>query len=149
MVRSLVTYGTQLWSPVGKADIVRLESIQRQASLYMVQNTDLDYISRLNQCNLLPLSYLREIYDLITFHNMMYDKLSIDISRYFMFDNDLRRGRSADKNFGIIKQNIEHSRVNPFTRTEYLVNGTHFLMISKVYKLQLVRTPSPYCLTML
>ena len=93
-----------------RKDITRLESIQRLATLYMLNYTDCTYIERLNQTNLLPLSYLREIYDLVLFYNMLHDRLNIDKNRYFNFSNELRLGRSAGKDSGIII---------PFYKTEH------------------------------
>jgi hypothetical protein len=102
LVRSVVMYASQVWSPYLKRDLAMLESIQRQATMYMVKYTDIDYIGRLDATNLLPLAYIREINDILLFYSMMYDRTSINLGRYFTFNDDVRRGRSKVNNYNIV-----------------------------------------------
>jgi hypothetical protein len=114
LVRSVISYCTQLWCPCSKRDIIRLESVQRQATAYLLNNTDLSYVNRLEQCSLLPLSYMREVYDLILFYNMYHDRLAVDFGRYFTVDHTLRRGRSAHSTTGVIARRFRTERCRSF-----------------------------------
>ena len=72
-VRSILEYNTPLWSPVTRDNIMVIESIQRKATNYITNNPKrpapnrLEYKERLIECKLLPLTYRREIYDLVFF----------------------------------------------------------------------------------
>ena len=46
-----------------KKNLELLESVQRHASKYIIGDYDSDYKTRLVKCNLLPLSYRRELID--------------------------------------------------------------------------------------
>ena len=73
MVRSILEYGSPIWSPTYKYLITALESIQRRATNYILNNPKrpsplhIDYKQRLQQLKLLPLTFRREILDLKTF----------------------------------------------------------------------------------
>ena len=73
IVRSLLEYNTVLWNPVTKNNIIALERIQRKATNFITCNPkrpspfQIEYKQRLIACNLLPLTYRREIYDLMFF----------------------------------------------------------------------------------
>jgi hypothetical protein len=95
LVRSCVSYATQVWCPTNKRDIISLESIQRQATKYFLGYNNDTYVLRLNKTNLLPLTYIREMHDLILFYNMVHGRLSINLDRYFLTNKNNRRGRSV------------------------------------------------------
>ena len=60
MVRSILEYSTPLWKPCTQKNITRLESIQKKATNYILNNAPresplhLNYKQRLIACNLLP-----------------------------------------------------------------------------------------------
>jgi hypothetical protein len=104
LVRSVLQYCSQLWSPYLRKDTVRIESVQRQATRFMVNYIDLTYKDRLLQCNLLPLTYVREIHDLILFYDLTNRRLNVNIDRYFLSNIEQRRGRSANVDVGVKKR---------------------------------------------
>ena len=64
LIRSTLDYGSQVWSPWIIHQIKSLESLQRSFTKYILGYPDLDYVQRLIELNLLPLSFRREIMDM-------------------------------------------------------------------------------------
>ena len=58
LVRSQLTYGSQLWHPHLIKDIVNLEQVQRCATCFILNEFNSSYKSRLLNLNLFPLMYL-------------------------------------------------------------------------------------------
>ena len=52
LVRPLVEYCTQLWNPYNKNLILKLESLQRNATKYIVNDYNMTYTERLEKCHL-------------------------------------------------------------------------------------------------
>ena len=61
LVRSQLTYCSQLWRPNMIKDIKRLETIQRCATKFIMSNTSTSYRDRLQSLYILPLMYWLEI----------------------------------------------------------------------------------------
>ena len=83
---NLVLYNTlvrnkPLWSPQNVNTVVRMESIQRAATRSILNYGDLDYRHRCEKLNILPLSYRREIADLVLFYKF------INVYKWFPKDN--------------------------------------------------------------
>ena len=66
LVRSHLTYCSQLWRPRLIKDIEALERIQRRATKYITGNNQIDYKSRLLSLHLMPLMRWLELQD-VTF----------------------------------------------------------------------------------
>jgi hypothetical protein len=80
MVRPIVEYSSIIWSNNNnKKCLNMLESIQRRASKYILQDYSSDYKLRLMSCQLLPLSYRREYMDSVFFYNCLNDLVDINI----------------------------------------------------------------------
>ena len=71
LVKSHLSYGSQVWSPETATLKKRIEGVQRRASLWILRlkRGDLTYVDRLKKLDLLPLFYDREIKDLIFITN--------------------------------------------------------------------------------
>ena len=67
LVRSQVTYCSQVWRPYHVQDTKALERLQRRATKYVLNNYQLDYKSRLISLNLLPLTLWMELQDILLF----------------------------------------------------------------------------------
>ena len=65
LVRSHLTYCSQLWRPRLIKDIINLERIQRRATRYLLSNNQIDYKSRLTSLHLLPLMHWLELQDVM------------------------------------------------------------------------------------
>ena len=67
LVRSQLTYCSQLWNPYLIKDTVILEKIQRQATKFILSDYVSDYKTRLLKLDLLPLMYILDFYDILFF----------------------------------------------------------------------------------
>ena len=67
LVRSKLTYCSQLWRPQYIQDIVLLENIQCRATKYILNDYASSYRSRLIHLSLLPLMYIYELNDIMFF----------------------------------------------------------------------------------
>ena len=65
LVRSKLTYCSQLWRPRLLKDIIMLETVQKRSTKFILQDYTSDYKSRLIQLNLLPLMYWYDLQDLL------------------------------------------------------------------------------------
>ena len=71
LVRSQLSYGSQLWRPMLLKDILSLEKIQRRATKFILPQTTspMTYKERLVYLNILPLMYHLELADVMFFVN--------------------------------------------------------------------------------
>ena len=67
LVRSQLSYGSQIWRPHLVKDIIMLERIQRRATKYILNDYKSDYKHRLLSLRLLPLVMQLELYDIMFF----------------------------------------------------------------------------------
>ena len=65
LVRSKLSYCSQLWRPHLLADISTIERVQRRASKFILHDYSSNYKDRLIKLNLLPLSYWLELQDIL------------------------------------------------------------------------------------
>ena len=67
LIRSQLTYCSQIWRPHLLKDIVALEKIQRRATKYVLNDYTSDYRSRLIALHILPLMMQLEVFDVMFF----------------------------------------------------------------------------------
>lgn len=65
LVRSHLSYGSQLWRPHLVKDIKNLERVQRRATRFILQDNSTDYKSRLISLSLLPVNMWIELQDVL------------------------------------------------------------------------------------
>ena len=65
MVRSKLSYCSQLWHPNLKKDILALECVQHRATKYILEDYTSSYKDRLVSLSLLPLMYWLELNDVM------------------------------------------------------------------------------------
>ena len=65
LVRSQLTYCTQLWRPHLMKDILNIERVQWRATKYVLNDYVSDYKTRLLKLKLLPLMYFFELQDIM------------------------------------------------------------------------------------
>ena len=85
LVKSQLFYATELWSPCKFINKTQLESVQRRATRWILQTRDLAYKDRLQMLNLLPLTYDREMKDLIYFFKLLNGFYDLNISNFVSF----------------------------------------------------------------
>jgi len=107
MVRSLLEYGTPVWNPSTKDNLTQLETIQRKATNYILNNPPyyalghIPYKQRLIACNLLPTSYRREFYDLIFFIKCIKGWMHFSILDYTAFIINRHNRPTRNTNHGL------------------------------------------------
>jgi len=93
MVRSIIEYGSVVWSTKFKNQLCIVEKIQRKATNYILVNppyyspNHINYKNRLILLHLLPTSFRREILDIIFFLKCLHGKTSYNITDYVQFSN--------------------------------------------------------------
>ena len=99
LVRSQMSYATEVWSPSHPTLKQKAERIQRRATRWILQikQGELSYKERLIHLDLLPLTYDREVKDLVFLYKALYGYIDIDIT----FINSVshghtRRSQSSD-----------------------------------------------------
>ena len=98
LVRSQLIYGSQLWHPHLIKDIVILESVQRRATCFILNDYNSNYKSRLLKLNLLPLMYLLDYYDIMFFvTSLKHPSTHFNIQQYVKFSNSNTRSSTANK----------------------------------------------------
>ncbi len=88
--KSQLCYATEVRSPSQCNNKIKLERIQRRATRWILQTRDIAYRDRLRTLNLLPLSYDREMKDLIFFFKSLNGYYDINISNFVSFVNHNR-----------------------------------------------------------
>ena len=89
LIRSILEYGSVVWSPIAKINLQIIESVQRRATKYICnyhyQFNPLSYKERLKICNLLPLSYRREILDCVFLYKAIHGLSNVNLENLFTF----------------------------------------------------------------
>lgn len=102
LVRSLQEFGSVVWNPTKIKLISKLEAIQRKATNIILNNppwwtkSHKNYRERLLECNLLPLTFRREITDIIFFLKSLNSYTGFISSDYFQFQTN--RGGMITRN---------------------------------------------------
>ena len=99
LVKSLMSYTTEVWSPSHSTLKQNAERVQRRATRWILQikQGELSYKERLIHLDLLPLTYDREVKDLILLYKALYGYIDIDISFIKTISHGhSRRSQSSD-----------------------------------------------------
>ena len=135
LVRSQLLYGSQIWRPLHLKDINPIESVQRRATKYILNDYISDYRSRLVKLNLLPLTMLLEFNDICFFIQSLKHispSNSFNISKYISFSQHHTRSGSFRK---LVQPLIRHNRDKQFyfNRLPHLWNSLPPLDLSLSY----------------
>ena len=99
LVRSQLMYCSELWRPHLVKDIVLLESVQRRATKYILNDFESDYRSRLVKLDLLPLMYVFELKDVMfCVKNLKSPTRGFKLDDYLTFRRSGTRSSTAMKN---------------------------------------------------
>lgn len=98
LVRSKLTYCSQVWRPMLIKDITNLERIQRRATRYITGHSSPSYRDRLISLHLLPLMYFYEYLDiLLLVQSLKFPDESFAITNYISFSSSSTRSNSTSK----------------------------------------------------
>ena len=94
---SSLDYCSSVWSPHNVTSIKKIESVQRSMTKFILNSYDLSYVQRCTDLKLLPLSFRREINDLLFFFKCLHGSVKVDFSTEFAFLTSPRSLRSASE----------------------------------------------------
>ena len=107
LVRSHLEYCSQVWSPHMKRDIVLIEQVQRRFTKFLLYDRNLSYKERLLHLGLLPLSYRREIADLLFLYKSMNCFYDVDFHNFVTMVDHNGRLRSSSRGLLFKVQNCK------------------------------------------
>jgi hypothetical protein len=90
LVRPILEYGSCVWSCHNKKLLLKVESIQRRGTKYIRNDYVNNYDTRLKSCNLLPLSYRRDLLDIIFCYNWYHGLNKANLSLSFVNTQEQR-----------------------------------------------------------
>ena len=101
LVKSQLTYATEVWSTDSVNLRTILERVQRPATRWLLRTRigEMSYKQRLPTLRLLPLTYDRELRDLLFLYNCISGNTDLNIERYVTF---ITHGRSRSKNPSLV-----------------------------------------------
>ena len=120
LVKSQLSFATEVWSPVNSVQISkRVERVQRRATrwIMMSKRGELSYKERLSALNLLPLSYDREIKDLVFLYKALFGYVNVDVSNFVSF---VCHGRTRLSNSSKYILQSQICRTNTFQSSYYV-----------------------------
>jgi hypothetical protein len=99
-VRPILEYCSPVWSPVYKADITKLEAVQRRFTRRLKQCAGFSYAARLKFLNAETLELRRLKQDLVTIYKMFHGLMDVRVNEFFQVQTaNITRGH----NYKIIK----------------------------------------------
>ena len=129
LVRPILDYGSAIWNPYHKQDIIKLEKVQRRATKIISDLRNLPYRERLRKCKLMTLEERRRRYDLIEMFKIMKGIYRIDKDKLFELNHNSTRGHS-------MKIRKKHCRLNIRKNffTQRIINDWNHLPQSAINK---------------
>ncbi len=111
LVRSQLTYCSQLWFPNKIQDIILLERVQQRATKYILNNYNISYKLRLIHLNILPLMYYLQLLDLLFFVKCLKNPSdSFNVFNQVTFHSGSTRSSSNPKNSEIRSNSLQRPK---------------------------------------
>ena len=95
MVRPILEYGTNIWTPVFKKYLTNIEQVQKRATKFITCDYLSNYKTRLMSCDILPLSYRREYLDANLLYKTIHGACNLYILSKIVFST-LRNNAQVD-----------------------------------------------------
>ena len=123
LVRSHLSFCSQVWKPQYVKDIQMLERIQRRATKYILNDYSMDYKSRLTSLHLLPISLWLDLHDLLFLVKCLQDPDdNIEINRFITIRRTCTRAGSTGRMLTINLVHTSAARHFYFNRIAMLWN---------------------------
>jgi hypothetical protein len=142
LVKSQLSYATEVWSPVKNIQLSRrVERVQRRATKWIMMNGELSYKERLLTQDMLPLTLDREIKDLVFMYKAFFGFINVDINNYVSF---VSYGRTrSSQSFKYLLRN-QRCRTSTFQSSYYNRIVKTWNTICKETNLDTICTPSSF-----
>ena len=87
LVKSQLCYATQVWSPAQVSLKAQVERVQRRVTRWILPTRigEMSYRDRLITLDLLPLTYDREVKDLVFFYKCFFNHIHLDVCSFTNF----------------------------------------------------------------
>ena len=120
LVRSQLTYGSQVWRPYLLKDIDALEAVQRRSTKFILNDYTSDYKFHLLSLQLLPLMMLYELNDILFFVKSFKEpNVAFNVHTYFTLSSNRTRSTSHHK----LVHKLARSNVTKDSSIDSLVCG--------------------------
>ena len=124
LVRSHLSYCSQVWKPRYAKDISCLERIQRRSTKYILNDYSINYKSRLQTLHLLPIALWLDLHDLLFPVKCLQDQEdNLEIYRYITFRSTCTRAGSTGRLLNIKYTRTSAARHFYFNRIVLLWNS--------------------------
>ena len=141
LVKSQLCYATQVWSPAQVSLKAQVERVQRRATRWILQTRigEMSYRDRLITLDLLPLTYDRELKDLVFFYKCLFNHIHLDVRSFTNFTSH-GRTRLSDS-FNLKTPICETSTFRPPTS---IALGNFRITLVPLLLLLVFRVRSPF-----
>ncbi len=89
-VHPILEYASQVWSPVLKLNIDRMESVQRYFTRHVLYKENLEYLNRIDDLGIGTLEQRRIKADLVLYFTLVHDETEIRVNNLFRNANSQR-----------------------------------------------------------
>ena len=130
LVRPILEYACNLWSPYTVKDRHLIENVQRRATKFILNYPqDLKYVDRLIKINILPLEFRRDISDLCLVFKSRNGAITMDVNNFINTYEPGYKSRNYDENnyHLIIKHRQDYFRNS---LSDQFSSGTVYPLIS-------------------
>jgi hypothetical protein len=137
LIRPLLEYCTVVWFCTNKKILVKLESIQRKVTKFILNDYQSDYKTRLILCDILPLSLRRQFLDCVFVYNSLYglsdyiitDKLELvniqdDINTRLRHNQDELMFKYERTNYELYNKFFTRRVINVWNKLPYNLRDT-------------------------
>ena len=112
--------------PLLLKDINPIESVQRRATKYILNDYTSDYRSRLVKLNVLPVSMLLELNDICFFIKSLKTSLRTTLLTFPIMYRSVNTIQDQEVSESLSSRSSNVTETNSFTSSDYHTYGTHF-----------------------
>jgi hypothetical protein len=122
-------YCSQLWRPCLIKDIIRIESVQRRSTKFILSYAPINYKDRLIQLQILPLMYMYEIQDILFLVKNFQSPQNLDILKFISFSTTNTRSGTKLK----LRQKLTRTSTTRHSYFNQVVNLWNSLPTIDIY----------------